>query len=204
MAFVNVTLRNTNDNRPHFAFAEYRLIVDEEAKVGEALGAVVAQDLDHQLITYSIIVGKGPFQIDSNTGIISLREKLPSEPWEYTLTIQANDLKSQSDTEVIIYIRDKNNNHPVFEKCDNVTVTENLPAGVVVTQVLATDKDRDKNGEIEYSIVYGDLFFQIDNTTGVIKSMQSFDREIQSDYIVVIRAEDGGHGRSSSERLLRY
>ena len=204
VAFVNVTVRNTNDNRPHFAFAEYRLIVDEEAKVGEALGAVVAQDFDHQLITYNIIAGKGPFQIDSNTGIISLREKLPSEPWEYTLTIRANDLKSYSDTKVIIYIRDKNNNHPVFERCDNVTVTENLPAGVVVTQVLATDKDRGKNGEIEYSIVYGDLFFQIDNTTGVIKSMQSFDRELQSDYIVVIRAEDGGHGRSSSERLLRY
>ena len=207
VAFVNITLTNANDNKPHFEFSEYTLTIDEEATVGKGLGAVVAHDPDHQTLTYSIIAGSGPFQIDSRTGIISLQQSLPSQPWEYTLTIRARDsedLESYSDTKLIIYIKDKNNNRPEFQKCENVKVTENLPAGQVVTQVLATDKDRGKNGEVEYSIVHGDEHFEIDNTTGVMRSTVSFDRENTQSYSVVVKAEDGGHGRSSSERLLRY
>ena len=204
LTFVNITLTNANDNQPHFEHSEYSLTVDEEATIGKGLGAVVAQDPDHQTLTYSIIAGSGPFQIDSRAGIISLRQSLPSKPWEYTLTIRARDSESHSDTKVIISIKDKNNNRPEFQKCENVNVTENLPAGQLVTQVFATDKDRGKNGEVEYSIVYGDEHFEIDNTTGVIRSTMSFDREAKPGYFVVIKAEDGGHGRSSSERLLRY
>ena len=204
VTFVNITLTNANDNPPHFEFPEYRLTVDEEATVGKGLGAVVARDADHQTLTYSIIAGSGPFEIDSRAGIISLRQSLPSQPWEYTLTIRARDSDLYSDTKVIISIKDKNNNRPEFQNCENVNVTENLPAAQVVTQVLATDKDRGKNGEVEYSIVYGDEHFEIDNTTGVIRSTVSFDREAKPGYFVVIKAEDGGHGRSSSERLLRY
>ena len=204
LTFVNITLTNANDNKPHFELTEYRLTIDEEATVGKGLGAVVAHDPDHQTLTYSIVAGSGPFQIDSRTGIISLQRSLPSQPWEYTLTIRARDSESYSDTKLIITIKDKNNNRPEFQKCENVNVTENLPAGQLVTQVLATDKDRGKNGEVEYSIVHGDEHFEIDNTTGVIRSTVSFDRENTPSYSVVIKAEDGGHGRSSSERLLRY
>ena len=203
-ALVNITLTNANDNKPHFELSEYRLTIDEEATVGRGLGAVVAQDPDRQTLTYSITAGSGPFQIDSSTGIISLQRSLPSQPWEYTLTIRAGDSESYSDTKLIISIKDKNNNRPEFQKCENVNVTENLPAGQMVTQVFARDKDRGKNGEVEYSIVHGDEHFEIDNTTGVIRSTVSFDRENTPSYSVVIKAEDGGYGRSSSERLLRY
>ena len=205
VAFVNITVTNENDNRPHFEFPEYRLAVDEEASAGRGLGAVVAQDFDdHQSLSYSIIAGSGPFQIDSRTGVISLREFLPSQPWEYTLTIRASDSAFYSDTKLNIFIKDKNNNRPVFEKCEDSKVTENLPAGQEITQVLATDKDRGKNGEVEYSIVYGYENFEIDNTTGVIRSTVSFDRENNPWYMVVVKAEDGGHGQSPSARLLRY
>ena len=205
VAFLNITVTNSNDNQPHFIFPEYRFVVDEEAVVGKGLGAVVALDSDHQDISYSIIAGAGPFQIDSRTGTISLQQSLgPSHSWEYTLTIRASDSETYSDTSIIIYIRDRNNNRPVFEKCEDAKVTENLPAGQIVTQVLATDKDHGRNGEVEYSFVYGKQYFEIDNTTGVIKSRVSFDRETRADYVVVVKAEDGGHDQSPSERLLRY
>ena len=204
VAFVNITVSNTNDIQPHFEFPEYKLTVDEEATVGGALGAVVAQDTDRQSPSYSIISGSSLFQIDSRTGVISLRQTLPSQPWEYTLAIRARDSDFYSDTKLVISIKDRNNNLPVFEKCEDAEVTENLPAGQVVTRVLATDKDHGRNGEVEYSIVFGDEHFDIDNTTGVIRSKVSFDREHQPDYMVVIKAEDGGHGQSPSERLLRY
>lgn len=203
VAFVNITVTNANDNQPHFSFPEYRLTIDEEAAIGNGLGAVLAHDLDHHPITYSIIAGTSPFQIDSQTGVISLRNSLPNQPWEYTLTIRASDSETYSDAKTIIYIRDKNNNRPVFEKCENAELYENTPARQIVTQVLATDNDRGINGEVEYSIVYGDPLFEIDNATGVIRSTEIFDREFISDYVVVIKAEDGGHGQSSSNRLLR-
>ena len=204
VAFVNITLSNQDDNEPHFEFREYRLTVDEEAVVGRGLGAVIAHDPDHEALTYSITAGSGPFQIDSRTGIISLRESLPSGRWEYTLTVRAIDSHSYRDTNVIISIKDKNNNRPVFVTCKDAKVMENLSPGQVVTQVLATDQDRGKNGEVEYSIVHGEEYFEIDNTTGIIKSTLEFDREKQSEYSVVIKAEDGGHGSSLYERLLRY
>lgn len=210
LAYVKITLTNTNDNQPRFKLekpenTEYRFTIDEDAKVGIGLGVLVAHDHDHDSTSFSIIAGSGPFQIDSNTGILSLKQSIPSTPWEYTYTVRAADPdESYSDVQVIIYIKDKNNNRPVFEKCEDSKVTENLPAGQFVTQVLATDKDRGVNGEIEYSIAHGDEEFEIDNSTGVLRSKVSFDREDKTGYKVVIKAEDGGHGRSKFERLLRY
>ena len=207
LAYVNITVTDTNDNPPRFENSEYRFAVYEDAPEGTGIGAVVAKDVDHADITYSIIAGSGPFQVDSRTGIVSVKQSIPSTPWEYTYTIRARDLDgSYSDTRMIIYIKDENNNRPVFEKCEDSKVKENLPPEQLVTQVLATDKDRGKNGEVEYSIVNADQrsFFEIDNSTGVLTSTVEFDREKRREYRIVIAAEDGGHGRPANERLLRY
>lgn len=205
LAYVQIKLTNTNDNPPWFEKSEYRFSVYEDAEVGVGLGAVVDKDADHDDTSYSIISGSGPFQINSKTGIISLKQSLPSTPWEDTYIVRGRDAGGNyGDTKVVIYIKDKNNNRPVFEKCEDSKVRENLPAGQVVTQIVATDKDRGKNGEVEYSIVYAEHSFEIDNSTGVLRSTVTFDREQKSKYMVVIAAEDGGHGRKKEERLLTY
>ena len=205
LAYVQITLTNANDNPPYFYKSEYRFEVYEDAEVGVGLGAVVDKDADHDDTTYSFISGSGPFQIDSNTGIVSLKQSLPGNRWEYTYTVRGRDPGgSYGDAKVIITIIDKNNNRPIFEKCENSPVRENLPAGQLVTQVVATDKDRGKNGEVEYAIVYAEYSFEIDNSTGVLRSTVTFDREEKAEYVVVIKAEDGGHGRKKFERLLTY
>lgn len=207
LAYVNITVYNSNDNPPRFENSEYRFAVYEDAPEGTSVGAVVVKDADHDVITYSIIAGSGPFQVVSQTGIINVKQSIPSTPFEYTYTIRASDpAGSYSDTRVIISIKDENNNRPVFEKCEDSKVRENLAPGQLVTQVLATDKDRDKNGEVEYSIVNADQrsFFEIDNSTGVVTSIVEFDREKRREYRLVISAEDGGHGRPAKERLLSY
>ena len=205
LAYVQLNVTNANDNPPRFKESEYRFGVYEDAEVGVGLGAVVDKDADHDVTSYEIISGSGPFQIDSKTGIISLKQSLPSTPWEYTYIVRGRDPGGNyGDTKVVIYIKDKNDNRPVFEKCEDSTVGENLPAGEFVTQVVATDKDRGKNGEVEYSIVYAAYGFEIDNSTGVLRSTETFDREKKAEYMVVIAAEDGGHGREKYERLLRY
>lgn len=205
LAYVKINVTNVNDNQPRFANPEYSFSVDEDAQVGIGLAVIEIHDDDHDEITYSIVQGSSPFTIDARTGVISLSRKLPSSPWEYTFTIRGTDSNGAfSDAKVFMTIRDKNNNRPVFEKCEDSTVTENLSPGQVVTQIVATDVDRGLGGEVEYSLAYGDEFFEIDNTTGVLKATVTFDREEKAEYKVVIKVEDGGHGRSSSERLLRY
>lgn len=205
LAYVKINVTNVNDNQPRFANPEYSFSVDEDAQVGIGLAVIEIHDDDHDEITYSIVQGSSPFTIDARTGVISLSRKLPSSPWEYTFTIRGTDSNGAfSDAKVFMTIRDKNNNRPVFEKCEDSTVTENLSPGQVVTQIVATDVDRGLGGEVEYSLAYGDEFFEIDNTTGVLKTTVTFDREEKAEYKVVIKVEDGGHGRSSSERLLRY
>ena len=205
LAYVKINVTNVNDNQPRFANPEYSFSVDEDAQVGIGLAVIEIHDDDHDEITYSIVQGSSPFTIDDRTGVISLSRKLPSSPWEYTFTIRGTDSNGAfSDAKVFMTIRDKNNNRPVFEKCEDSTVTENLSPGQVVTQIVATDVDRGLGGEVEYSLAYGDEFFEIDNTTGVLKTTVTFDREEKAEYKVVIKVEDGGHGRSSSERLLRY
>ena len=205
LAYVKINVTNVNDNQPRFANPEYSFSVDEDAQAGIGLAVIEIHDDDHDEITYSIVQGSSPFTIDARTGVISLSRKLPSSPWEYTFTIRGTDSNGAfSDAKVFMTIRDKNNNRPVFEKCEDSTVTENLSPGQVVTQIVATDVDRGLGGEVEYSLAYGDEFFEIDNTTGVLKTTVTFDREEKAEYKVVIKVEDGGHGRSSSERLLRY
>ena len=204
LAYVNITVTNSNDNPPRFEHSEYRFAVYEDAPEGTGIGAVVVKDADHDVIRYSIIAGIGPFQVDFMTGIISVKQSIPSTPWEYTYTVRARDPDGRyGDTRVIISIKDENSNRLVFEKCEDSRVRENLPPGQPVTQVLA--KGPGKNGKVDYSIVNADqrFFFEIDSN-GLLKSSVQFDREDRLEYIVVIAAEDGDDGRPANERLLKY
>lgn len=204
VAYVKISVTNSNDNAPEFEKNYYRLKVSENAIPGKGFDLILARDADGGIVKYSIVSGGGPFQIDPYTGVLSLSKVLPRDTWEYTFKVRASDGVSDSDVNVFVYIEDSNDNRPTFTKCQSATVQENLPAGQFITQVEATDADFRKNGEVEYFLEEGYFDFQIDNTTGIIRSKLSFDREVQASYKAVVKAEDGGHGRSTAERLLSY
>lgn len=69
---------------------------------------------------------------------------------------------------------------------------ENQDVGILIGQVEATDHDIDHNARIYYYIELGneDSSFRIDRTTGKIYSNIIFDREIQDQYILYIKATD--------------
>ena len=60
--------------------------------------------------------------------------------------------------------------------------------------VYATDRDRDENGHVSYTITAGNIedAFKIDNLTGVLSVKGSIDRERIKEYKLTIQAEDGG------------
>lgn len=209
-AFVKLIVQNMNDETPSFQKSEYNIGIAEDAETGKALAAIVARDADGDIPSYSITSGDGGniFNINANTGVLSLRQSVKGKQTQYSLQVRATDRGNgkYDEVRVIVNIEDINDNRPVFTVCPpKVTVQENKPSGEVVTQVTAVDKDRGRNKEVEYSVAGGRELFKIDNSTGRITTITSLDREVTTDdYTLIVQAEDGGHGRNEAERLLSY
>lgn len=73
-----------------------------------------------------------------------------------------------------------------------MTVLEEQPAGSIVGYLNAIDEDINENGAIDYVIIDGNQenLFKIErfpNNTGVVKTMQKFDREQVSTYLITIK-----------------
>ena len=211
-SFVRLTVQNTNDEEPQFQQSDYTIGIAEDAVTGKALAAILARDADGSPVSYSITSGNsdGFFKIDSSSGVLSLQQSVKGRTQtQYTLHVRATDTGSAKfdEVRVVVNIEDSNDNRPVFTYCPKeVYVEENKNAGEKVVQVTAVDtKDRGRNKEIEYTLIYGgDTLFQIDNTTGLITTVKSLDRETKDEHTVIVQAEDGGHGRKEAERLLSY
>lgn len=209
-AFVRVNVQNANDEVPSFQESEYNIGIAEDAARNKPLAAIVARDADGDTPSYSITSGDGGniFKIDPSTGVLSLTQSVKGKQTQYTLQVRATDTRNGkfSEVRVVVNIEDINDNRPVFTVCPTeVNIAENEPKGEVVTQVTAVDSDRGRNSEIEYSITGGNKLFEIDNSTGLITTITSLDREgITLGYTLIVRAEDGGHGRNEAERLLSY
>lgn len=210
--FVKIAVSNRDDEVPQFIQSDYTIGIAEDAKTGKPLAAILARDADGNPIKYSITSGDtgNIFKINDTTGVLSLQSSVKGQRTQYTLQIKASDTVDPNrfdEVRVVVNIEDSNDNRPLFDNCPNeVPVEENRPRGERVTQVRAVDtQDRGRNKEVEYFLVTGgERLFEIDNTTGVIKTLTSLDRETKDRHTLIVMAEDGGHGRNVAERLLSY
>ena len=94
------------------------------------------------------------FQIEPNSGIISLTSTIPPSIPRYVLNVTAYDDGSccggyprlSSSSSVIIMIMDINNNNPAFPSCTYApSVLENQPPGTRVVDVSGTAKFSQRN-----------------------------------------------------------
>ncbi|NXU52532.1 CADN protein, partial [Turnix velox] len=207
-ASVRIRMANVNDEAPVFSQSIYRTFLSEDAGPSTLVATVRAKDPDGDGLLYLITGGneEGNFELDSQKGIIKLRKNPPPslKGPQYILNITAiDDNTSRGPTplssfaEVIVGVNDVNNNKPVFRECpyysDSTWVLENQPPGTYVLQVEAYDADLGVNGEVKYGLMHRDgasLGFSIHPDTGVITTMQSFDREKQREYTLSVTATD--------------
>ena len=211
---MKITVQNQNDEDPRFQESDYTIGIAEDAVTGKALAAILARDADGNSLAYSITSGNsgGIFQIGSSTGVLSLQRTVKgSSQTQYTLEVRATDSETRrfDEVRVVVNIEDSNDNRPRFTNCPSpgqVSVEENKNPGERVFQVTAVDNiDRGRNREVEYKLITGgNPKFAIDNTTGVITTLASLDREEKAEHKLIVQAEDGGHGRDEAERLLSY
>ena len=215
---VHVRVEDINDNTPEFSSPVFLVDIFENAAFNSVYSIDSATDIDaaeNGTIDYAIVAGNeaGKFKLGRNTtecGGTALciitqgsldREKVAA----YEINISASDRGKPSLRSyclVNITILDLNDNDPVFTKNSyNATVDENSPAGVELLAVSATDKDHSLNGEVIYSF---DLDsdsnkFDLNSTTGVIRTREPLDYESKTLYTFKVSARDQPQGVPSRQ-----
>ncbi|XP_064248017.1 neural-cadherin-like isoform X2 [Passer domesticus] len=214
---IIISVVNKNDEAPVFTQNEYQGSVLEELTDLPVLVLKVSamdpdQAADQNAISYSLH-GQGAsseFSIDESTGEISAHRRLDREKrstWRFL--VLATDEGGEGLTgfaDVIIEVRDVNDNAPLFlcvsDGCFTGHIPENSPADTPIMEMTAVDLDDPKagiNAVLTYSIIQNVKneinlnLFSIDSVSGTISTvLGSLDREKEDKYLVVVEARDGG------------
>ncbi|XP_041369471.1 cadherin-23-like [Gigantopelta aegis] len=115
----------------------------------------------------------------------------------YNLVLSAVDgvahdgIQFTATTQLSITIQDVNDNAPVFDRVNNVTIREEEDAGFVAT-VRATDEDAGSNGRVTYTMSGGRGYFTVDEDNGMITTTQKIDRETYANFDLNVIASDSG------------
>lgn len=218
-----VNIDDVNDNPPMFLQNKYEAVLLENKKVFESAVKIEAFDIDlngtkNSEIVYSIVASEFSrnFTIDAKRGTIHPTiamdyEALPINQGHketsiraLKLTVRARDLGTpslSSDAPLTIYLKDINDNEPMFERSlYQKNIPEDLEGGTTVLQVKAWDKDLSApNNKIVYRIQSGagDKFI-INPESGIIQVApgSNLDPDLTSpktvNYVLSVVAIDSG------------
>uniref|UniRef100_A0A9J8CLR4 Cadherin EGF LAG seven-pass G-type receptor 1b n=1 Tax=Cyprinus carpio carpio TaxID=630221 RepID=A0A9J8CLR4_CYPCA len=207
IAYLTITVSDTNDHAPVFEQNEYRVSIRENVEVGFEVMTIRATDGDapsNANMIYKIVNGDEVntfFEIDPRNGLVKTRVRPDREvKTQYKLFVEANDQGREpgprtATATVHILIEDENDNYPQFsEKRYVVQVPENIAVNSQVAVVKATDKDAGNNAKVHYSIINGNIKgqFYIHSPTGVIDVIRPLDYEMMREYTLRVKAQDGG------------
>ncbi|XP_026095460.1 putative protocadherin beta-18 isoform X1 [Carassius auratus] len=214
-AKVMVEITDVNDNAPVINVISFSNPLPENSVPETVIAMLNVKDFDSGkngqvscLINPSL-----PFKIrQSSSNFYSLitdqlldREKIS----EYNITITAIDEGSPSfstNKTLTLKISDVNDNAPVFQRQSYTAyVMENNSPGVSVLSVKAHDKDSGNNARISYFLeeilvngVSASTFISVNAESGEILAVRSFDYEQTKEFIIRVKAQDGGSPPLSS------
>ncbi|XP_014664051.1 PREDICTED: neural-cadherin-like [Priapulus caudatus] len=118
-AYVRVMVEDVNDNVPFFSKKLFEAEVNEDAPKGTIVIEVTAKDRDEVThLRYQLTTGNigGVFDVNNETGEIRVQGELDYDEGIqiYNLTLVASDGKNENETLIRIYVRDVNDNRPIF------------------------------------------------------------------------------------------
>ncbi|XP_049865838.1 cadherin-23 [Pectinophora gossypiella] len=229
IAKIIIEIININDNPPIFEKELYKISVLESVVYPEQVLTAKATDADGVLTEEDKLKGYSDirytlrgdnsdlFIIDNITGVIQVapNKTLDRERQSVLrLEIEAIDTpKSAADrlkttATILIDVLDVDDNSPSFEKpAYTAVVPENVPVGISVINITASDPDEGLGGEIKYDFLdegEANGLFTIDPGTGEIKTRRDLTGRGRTEpYRLIISATDGG-GHSGDTSLLLY
>ncbi|KAM4594440.1 protocadherin Fat 4 [Fundulus diaphanus] len=213
-AVVSVTVEDVNDNAPEFDQSDYTVSLLENSPAETVVFKAVVTDLDQGgfVGTLQILPETTFFSISSDGTVRVMNpEVLDREVTEkFVFQIEAketNEPKHSATAQVAINLLDENDNSPIFSSSKyEGSVFGNQTVGMLVVKVEAEDADAGRNGEIQYSIEFGnsDGYFSLNSSTGEIRLAKTIPLEENRvlEFPLYITARDGGSiSRSASAQV---
>ncbi|XP_067306295.1 protocadherin Fat 3a isoform X1 [Pseudorasbora parva] len=202
--WVTVDVTDTNDNAPVFNQLLYEASVNELAPKGHFVTCVQASDADRsdaERLQYGLVSGNERmlFELDAASGVLTLsgQRRMQRMPSAITLNVSVSDGVFTSTAQVHVTVERANLHAPQFTQgMYEADVRENAPVGSKVIMIRAQDADPGPFGDVRYVLLSDaarDLF--IIDVSGQITTLESLDREEQSEMVLSIAAVDAG-GRS--------
>uniref|UniRef100_A0A3Q2XV01 Cadherin domain-containing protein n=1 Tax=Hippocampus comes TaxID=109280 RepID=A0A3Q2XV01_HIPCM len=199
---ATILVSDVNDHPPIFSQRVYTTQVNSEVLV---VSATDGDQDENAVVTFSIVGGDDDrkFLVETDKvnrrGVIKLKKKVDFEkPQERTfnLTLKAEDADFFSLAYCLVQVEDANDHAPVFlpQFYESPAMSEDVPVGTIVAQVMATDLDSGQNGRFSYSIAKeSDPYdqFLVDQSGWVVVA-NSLDREKISQHRVMVLATDAG------------
>uniref|UniRef100_A0A8D3CDI7 Protocadherin Fat 3 n=1 Tax=Scophthalmus maximus TaxID=52904 RepID=A0A8D3CDI7_SCOMX len=208
-SIIEFSITVVNKAMPVFDKSFYSVSVNEDVAVHTPILGINATSPEGQNIIYTIVEGDQSLQFDIgfDTGVISVIHSLDYEAASsYQLTIRATDYLTgaRAEVDVDVIVQDVNDNLPIFQKMSyRVILSETAMIGTPALQVIATDKDSEKNNVVRYQIFSGAHnstdYFHIDSSSGLILTARMLDHELLPKYGFIVRATDNGFPPLSSE-----
>uniref|UniRef100_A0A8C4NG34 FAT atypical cadherin 1 n=1 Tax=Eptatretus burgeri TaxID=7764 RepID=A0A8C4NG34_EPTBU len=201
---ITILVTISNNAAPKFSSKEYSAEISENAQPG--MFVITVSAISRSSSNYELIDGnvRDVFEINSMSGVISLRDKLDFEKISsYNIIVQATNMAGRStNTTVKVHLKDENDNAPTFVQSYYMgIISEAAPAKSVVLNdqnsplvIKATDADSGPNSLLVYQIVESTArrCFSIDSSTGAIKTISKLDHESMSVFHFNVQVTDVG------------
>ncbi|XP_074815030.1 cadherin-23 isoform X2 [Natator depressus] len=202
-ATVHITVLDVNDNRPIFLQSSYEASVPENIPDSSSIVQVKATDADEGVngrVWYRIVRGNNynHFRINPSSGLVmrGLRHLDRENNSSHVLEVEAYNSEQgsmRSSVRVIVYVEDVNDEVPVFtqRQYNRLGLRETAGIGTSVAVVRATDRDTGNGGLVNYKILSGsEGKFEIDESTGLITTIDYLDYETKTSYLMNVSATD--------------
>ncbi|KAJ6657753.1 hypothetical protein lerEdw1_001940 [Lerista edwardsae] len=202
-ATVHVIVLDVNDNRPIFLQSSYEATVPEDIPDYSSIVQVKATDADEGVngrVWYRIVKGNNfnNFRINPSSGLVmrGLRPLDRERNSSHVLEVEAYNSEQgpmRSSVRVIVYVEDVNDEVPTFtqRQYNRLGLRETAGIGTSVAVVRATDRDTGNGGLVNYKIISGsEGKFEIDESTGLITTIDYLDYETKTSYLMNVSAVD--------------
>ncbi|XP_050997307.1 protocadherin-11 X-linked isoform X1 [Acomys russatus] len=164
-AILQVSVADTNDNRPVFIEKEIEVSIPENAPIGSSVTQLHATDADigeNARINFYFSnlvsnIAKRLFHLNTTTGLITVKEPLDREesPSHKLLVLATDGGSTPARAMVLVNVTDINDNVPSIDiryivnpTNGTVLLSENAPLNTKIALITVMDKDSEHNGRV--------------------------------------------------------
>ncbi|XP_022254786.1 cadherin-related tumor suppressor-like [Limulus polyphemus] len=195
---ITIEVGDENDNYPIFSEQNSTVYLPDNALAGHFVFGPSVHDIDaglnSKLVYHLSGTDTDKFQINQDTGIVKIVQKLVYKPEGYHIKIHATDNSPtplSSSISVQVYLKPAEL-FPIFQTGNRQFVFSETARNTSITTVAATSPKSGEAGMISYHFAGGSFeeAFEVDSQNGRVWLLGGLDYEISSKYELWIEARD--------------